>query len=42
MVFGVIVNDWFAPLFTTTAPVGEMLPFAPALAVIVEVPGSPR
>ena len=33
----VIVNDWFAPEFTLTAPEGEMLPLAPAEAVIVYV-----
>ena len=30
-----IVKLWFAPEFTTTAPLGEMLPFAPADAVMV-------
>ena len=32
-----IVKPWFAPEFTTTAPPGEMPPFAPALALIVNV-----
>ncbi|MBK8743072.1 MAG: hypothetical protein IPM02_28010 [Betaproteobacteria bacterium] len=36
---GVIVNVWFAPLFTMTEPVGEIEPFAPADAVIVNVVG---
>src|SRR5262249_7395394 len=35
--FGVIVKAWFAPCATTTAPLGAIEPFAPALAVIVNV-----
>ena len=32
---GVIVNTWLLPQFTTTAPLGEIVPFGPAVAVIV-------
>jgi hypothetical protein len=32
---GVIVKVWFAPLFTETAPAGEMLPLPLALTVMV-------
>src|SRR5438105_2919019 len=34
---GEIVNDWFAPQPTDTAPLGEIVPPAPADAVIVKV-----
>ncbi len=30
-----MVNVWLAPSFTLTAPLGSMLPFAPAVAVMV-------
>jgi len=30
-----MVKVWLAPAFTLTAPLGEMLPPVPALAVIV-------
>ena len=39
--FGVIVNVWLPPLATVTAPVGEIVPPAPAEAVRVNVLGSP-
>ena len=35
--FGVMVNVWFAPLFTVTLPDGVILPPLPAVAVIVRV-----
>ena len=33
--FGVMVNDWLLPWFTTTAPDGEMEPPVPADEVMV-------
>src|SRR5207244_2232386 len=36
-VLDVIVNVWLLPAFTVTVPDGEMLPLAPADAVIVKV-----
>ena len=37
LAFGVIVNVWLPPLPTVTAPVGEIVPPAPALAVMVKL-----
>ena len=34
---GVMVKVWFAPWFTVTVPLGEMVPLAPAVAAMVWV-----
>src|SRR5438046_1062092 len=33
-------NAWSAPLFTDTAPLGVIVPWAPLVAVIVQLPSS--
>ena len=35
--FGVIVNVWLPPLPTVTVPIGEIVPPAPALAMMLKL-----